>query len=270
MDSISSIFFGRETNTMVGERDVYADAFDGAHRAFLDYGTSNLPIFFLMANLPFPFGPLYGSAYGSFAESILRRCSAQGRAFGKHVATLRKESRRIIEERMAEKDLSDKRDLLALFINAKSPEGEPMDDPRFIPFLTDIVLSMVIAGRDTTACTLSWLMYELCRNPSAQEKLYAELSAAKGEGSEGKGGEASKELEDPTFDSVSHKKLPYLNGCVYEALRLHPPVPFDPKQAQRDVVLPDGRKIYKGAIVAYLPYVTGRDETVYENPEEFR
>ena len=135
MDSISSIFFGRETNTMVGERDVYADAFDGAHRAFLDYATSNLGLFFLMANLPFPFGPLFGSPYGSLAESVLRRFSKQGRAFGANIATLRRESRRIIEERMAEKDLSDKRDLLALFINAKSPEGQPMDDPKFIPFL---------------------------------------------------------------------------------------------------------------------------------------
>ena len=83
-----------------------------------------------------------------------------------------------------------------------------------MPFLTDIVLSMVIAGRDTTACLLSWLLFELSINPQVQEKLSAEVTAA------------AFSQEDPTFDALTHANLPYLNGCIYEALRLHPPVPM--------------------------------------------
>lgn len=52
-----------------------------------------------------------------------------------------------------------------------------------------------------------------------------------------------------TFDML--KEMPYLDGVVFEALRLFPPVAFDPKQAVRDDVLPNGIKVPKGTVIVY-------------------
>ena len=251
---------------MTGAKDQYADSFDSTHRAAFLYGIGNLPFWISMSLLPFPFGSLLParSAFGSLPELLLRRVSPSGRSFSSHNASLRAASDAFIKAKMNDPKLSEQEDMLALFLRAKSPSGEPMAQQKYVPFLTDIVLSMVIAGRDTTACLLSWLLLELCRNPEVQEKLAAEVSAAFAD-------------EDPTFDTVTHTKLPYLNGCIYEALRMHPPVPMSvPKYCTKDnVELPNGVdgkpfKLHKRDQIHYVPWVMGRDESVYAEPEFFR
>ena len=69
---------------------------------------------------------------------------------------------------------------------------------------------MVIAGRDTTACTLSWLMFILTQNPEIQQRCCAEIDDKIGDGT-----------PDPNL--VTAANMPYLNGVVYETLRLYPP-----------------------------------------------
>eukprot|EP00656_Telonema_subtile_P048962 TRINITY_DN5988_c0_g1_i4.p1 TRINITY_DN5988_c0_g1~~TRINITY_DN5988_c0_g1_i4.p1 ORF type:complete len:118 (+),score=33.45 TRINITY_DN5988_c0_g1_i4:171-524(+) len=105
------------------------------------------------------------------------------------------------------------------------------DRPCSDDYLTDIVLNLIIAGRDTTACLLSWTFYELGRNPEVLAKLREEL-----EGS------------DPD-DYQSMKNQPYLTSVLYETARFWPGVPFDSKVAAEDDVLPDGTKIPAGCWV---------------------
>lgn len=55
----------------------------------------------------------------------------------------------------------------------------------------------------------------------------------------------------------------YLEATLWETLRLHPPVPFDYRQAQKDDTLPDGTPIPKGAHVSFNPYCFGRAKAVW-------
>ena len=99
----------------------------------------------------------------------------------------------------------------------------------------------------------------LSQNPDVQEKLFQEIEY-----------NLPSEEEDPTFDSLSPQKMPYLNGVIHEALRLHPPVPFNVKVNTKDDVLPDGTKVPAGSWMAYFSCGMGRDPERYANPAEMR
>lgn len=122
--------------------------------------------------------------------------------------------------------------------------------------LRDIVLNFMIAGRDTTACALSWTMYELTKSPEAQEKFRAEFASI------------IESNEDISYDNVN--KLNYAHAVVLEVLRLHPSVPKDVKYAVKDDTLPDGTRIPAGATVIYCPYAMGRNKRIWPDPETFK
>ncbi|CAE7892694.1 CYP704C1 [Symbiodinium sp. KB8] len=125
-------------------------------------------------------------------------------------------------------------------------------------FVKQMVLHLIIAGRDTTACLLSWTFYELTRNQDVQSRLHEEIMQKLPPGSK------------PDMKSLSASEMPYLNGVIYEALRLWPPVPFDVKMAFEDDVLPGGWKVPAYTQVGYCPYNMGRDPQRYPEPEAFR
>ena len=90
-------------------------------------------------------------------------------------------------------------------------------DPKY---LKDIILSFIIAGKDTTALTLSWFLYMLCKHPPIQEKIAQEVK------------EATKARDASTLDDLaasiteeSLDKMQYLHAALTETLRLYPPVP---------------------------------------------
>jgi len=145
--------------------------------------------------------------------------------------------------------------LLARFMNASNEDGLSLADPAFQSLMRDIVLSLIIAGRDTTACTLTWVFYLLSQNPEVEEKLLKEI-------------DDTLNGSEPTYENLT--SLTYLHGVVYETLRLYPPVPSDFKTAVHDDVLPDGTKIPKYTRVNYVPYACGRNPNRYENPGEMR
>eukprot|EP01147_Barroeca_monosierra_P005865 gene5865-9063_t len=161
-------------------------------------------------------------------------------------------ARNVIRERKDSEDLRDREDLLSRFMSLKDQDGRPLDETR----LRDIVMSFVIAGRDTTANCLTWTFYELFKHPEVLEKLKQELDNATGG-------------NEPTYEDV-HEKVPYLHYVVKETLRLHPSVPKDVKTAVNDDVLPDGTIIKAGTNVVYMPWVMGRLENLWESPLEFR
>jgi len=78
--------------------------------------------------------------------------------------------------------------------------------------LHDQLIAVLLAGRDTTACTLSWTIYELGRNPEAVKKLRAEILSVVGPN------------RPPTYDDL--KSMKYLQNVMNETLRLYPVVPF--------------------------------------------
>jgi len=117
----------------------------------------------------------------------------------------------------------------------------------------------MIAGRDTTACLLTWAIYELNEHPDMEEKMLQEINeclAASG--------------QYPTYESVM-RDLPYTHAFLSETVRLHPPVPSDSKTAVHDDVLPDGTFIPAGSKINYQPYVFGRLKSLWgPDADEFK
>ncbi|KAL9251316.1 Cytochrome P450 704B1-like protein [Drosera capensis] len=184
-------------------------------------------------------------------------------------SVIRKRKTEIIEARRNSKFNEIKHDILSRFIRL----GEDQESDATDKSLRDIVLNFVIAGRDTTATTLSWAIYMIMTHSHVAEKLYTEL----------KNFERDRAAEENillkkhdandldsfrqrvarfanllTYDSLA--RLHYLHAVVTETLRLYPAVPQDPKGILEDDVLPDGTKVKAGGMVTYVPYSMGRME----------
>lgn len=92
--------------------------------------------------------------------------------------------------------------------------------------MRDQLVAVLLAGRDTTASTLSWTFYELARHPDIVSKLREEIIGTVG-------------LERaPTYADL--KGMKYLQNVLQETLRLYPVVPFNVRLALKDTTLPRG------------------------------
>jgi cytochrome P450 len=96
-------------------------------------------------------------------------------------------------------------DYLAMLLSARDKEtGRPMSDGELI----DEILTLIVAGHETTASGLNWTWYLLSQHPEAEARLHAELDAA-------------PELAAPSLVQV--EALAYTQQVINEALRLYPP-----------------------------------------------
>lgn len=98
--------------------------------------------------------------------------------------------------------------------------------------LRDQLMAVLIAGRDTTAATLSWAIYELSKKPECVKRLRAEISEFVGVEGE------DKPCRNPTYADL--KAMKYLQHVLNETLRLYPAVPFNVRLALKDTTLPRG------------------------------
>lgn len=87
-------------------------------------------------------------------------------------------------------------------------------------------MNILLAGRDTTAGTLSFLFKELSAHPDIYGKLRREILEKVGS------------RQAPTYDDL--KNMPYLQHCISETLRIYPSVPFNLRLALKDTTLPKG------------------------------
>ena len=87
-------------------------------------------------------------------------------------------------------------------------------------YLRDIILNFVIAGKDTTAATLSWFMYMLCKYPAVQEKAAEEVKEATNTKTISSYTEFASSVTDEALE-----KMNYLHAVITETLRLYPAVP---------------------------------------------
>ncbi len=127
--------------------------------------------------------------------------------------------------------------------------------------LRDQIVAVLLAGRDTTAGTLSWTLYELGRHPEVVRKLRAEIFAVVGPD------------RTPTYEDL--KSMKYLQNTMNETLRLYPAVPFNVRVALQDATLPRGGgpdgslpvAILKDTAVGYAPIIMQRRRDLYPPPE---
>lgn len=120
-----------------------------------------------------------------------------------------------------------------------------IDRPEKDPMLQADARLIIVAGSDTTAATFTFLFYYLAKDPEHQRKLREELRPLMG-----------SEWSDKDINQAQH-----LNGCINEALRLHPPVPSGlQRMTPPEGLEVDGRHV-PGSAVFYMPqYVMGRGE----------
>lgn len=160
----------------------------------------------------------------------------------------------IIKSRMEEMAEKTDEDLLSRF----------MDKPEFTSeLLRDIVISFILAGRDTTSAALTWFFWLLSSHPKVEQKILDELKTIRL--SSRKSG-----LEQLyTFDEL--RQMHYLQAAISEGLRLYPPVPVDTKECLKDDVMPDGTFVGEGWFVSYHTYAMGRMESIWgKDCREFR
>lgn len=123
--------------------------------------------------------------------------------------------------------------------------------------LRDQLVAVLLAGRDTTAVTLSWLFYELSRNPQITAKLRQDIVSHVGTD------------RMPTYDDL--KSMRYLTHTINEILRLYPVVPYNVRVALTDTTLPhgggpDGTEpigITKNTPIGYSTFILQRRPDIY-------
>ncbi|KAH6773053.1 cytochrome P450 [Perilla frutescens var. hirtella] len=126
-------------------------------------------------------------------------------------------------------------------------------------FLRDIVVSFLLAGRDTVASALTSFFWLLSRNPGVVESIREESDRVMGKESE----------EMVSFAQL--REMHYLQAAMHESMRLFPPVQFDSKFCENDDVLADGTFVTRGTRVTYHPYAMGRMERIWgEDRLEFK
>jgi cytochrome P450 len=135
-----------------------------------------------------------------------------------------------------------RQDILAMLLDARDEEGQPMTDDE----LRDELMTLLVAGHETTATMLCWAFELILAHPRVHERLVAELAGA----------------GDPT-------KLPYLDATLKEVLRLRPVIPAVGRMLSEPMEIA-GWALPARTLVVPLTYLTHRLASYYPEPDAFR
>jgi cytochrome P450 len=155
---------------------------------------------------------------------------------------------RIIAERRATG--KDEGDLLSMLLAARDEDGSQMSDRQ----LRDEVMTLFLAGHETTALTLAWSWYLLGINPEAERKFHAELDEV---------------LGDRAPTAADLPRLKFTEQIAKECMRLYPPAYGLGREAINDFEI-GGYRIRAGTQVFMFQWATQRDPRFYEEPQAFR
>ena len=184
-----------------------------------------------------PVHPLRILLFALRRPSAERPTGAIGRALDRLDALVYEE----LGRRRLQEDLGERGDILSLLMQARDEEGRAMTDGE----LRDELVSLLLAGHETTATSVAWAIERLVRHPEKLGRLVAEIDAL-GEG----GGEE------------------YMTAVVNETLRVRPVVPIVVRVLEEELevgshLLPEGTRVVPSI------YLTNRNPGVYERPDEF-
>lgn len=169
------------------------------------------------------------------------------RRFRRALAQLDELVFQLIAERR--RSLKGRSDLLAMLLEARDERtGDRLSDAE----LRDQVLTLLLAGHETTATALTWTCVLLCAHPQVQDRLRSEV---------GKLGERTPEFADLA-------NLPFTRMVLQEAMRLFPPIWIIERRAVGEDVI-GGCRIPAGATLALSQYVTHRHPAFWDDPERF-
>jgi cytochrome P450 len=144
----------------------------------------------------------------------------------------------LIAERRAAGDTADRDDVLSMLVEARHEDGSPMSEAE----MRDELLTLLVAGHETTANALSWAVERLVRHPEKLERLRAEVLAG----------------EDA-----------YLTATIQETLRLRPVIVIVARRLTEPVEI-GGYRLPAGVTVTPSIHLVHRDPRVYPEPDRFR
>jgi cytochrome P450 len=153
-----------------------------------------------------------------------------------------------INERREQADAT-RSDILSLLMAARDEAGQPMTNEE----LRDELMTLLVAGHETTATALSWALYWIHKLPAVKEKLLEELDTL---------GENS--------DTNAIIKLPYLNAVCCETLRIYPVAILTFRREVKTPISLCGHKLEPGTSVMGSIYLTHHREDLYPEPKQFK
>jgi len=143
-----------------------------------------------------------------------------------------------IRERRADPGLAEREDILSLLLQARHEDGRPMSDEE----LRDELVTLLVAGHETTATSLAWSIERLVRHPGKLERLRGEVAAGQEE---------------------------YLDAVCKETLRLRPVLPVVARVLKQEVEI-GGYRLRPGVTVTPCIHLIHRRPDIYPEPREFR
>lgn len=158
----------------------------------------------------------------------------------------------VIERVVAERRASgkDRGDLLSMLLAARDETGQPMPERQ----LRDELMTIMVAGHETTAVTLSWAWYLLSQHPETEAALSVELDRV---------------LAGRAPGTDDYAQLIWAEHVIYEVLRLYPPAYGIGREAIVDVEL-GGHRVRKGSVVLTSPWAMHRDPRWFDEPDAFQ
>jgi cytochrome P450 len=141
-------------------------------------------------------------------------------------------------------------DVLSLLLAARHEDGSPMSDVE----LRDELMTLLLAGHETTATTLAWAFAHLARERAPLARAHDEVDRAFGDG---------------PIDPARAAELPYLDAIIRETLRLRPVVPMVGRRLKRPMRI-GGYDLPAGTIVAPSIWLSHMNEKTWKEPERFR
>ncbi|KAF7060631.1 hypothetical protein CFC21_067411 [Triticum aestivum] len=139
-------------------------------------------------------------------------------------------------------------DILASYIN--DPDFSKDDS------LRATLINFMIAGRDTIATTLPWILYNLAQNPNIVSIIRNELSPIASH-------KVAHGMGAMVFEPEETKSLVYLRATLYETLRLYPPAHMERKTVVTDDIMPSGHEVHAGDAIFISLYSMGRMESLW-------
>jgi cytochrome P450 family 135 len=190
---------------------------------FMDIGTG--PIRFISAQMPV-LQHRFGTDRSPWGQFVAARAAVDELLYDE------------IRRRRAAPDLGAREDILSLLVQARDEDGDPLTDAE----LRDELMTLLVAGHETTATALAWAFELLLRSPEALAQLEREIA---------EGGEE------------------YVDAVIKETLRLRPVLPLVGRILKQDVTL-GGYDLPAGTMAAPCIYLTHRRPDIYPEPDRFK
>ncbi|HEX4340284.1 MAG TPA: cytochrome P450 [Polyangiaceae bacterium] len=155
-----------------------------------------------------------------------------------------------IRARRADPKAKERTDILAMLLEARDADGEPLTDAE----IRDELVTALAAGHETTATALCWTFERVLATPRVHARLQAEIDSVPLDGGL------------PRLDAIM--RLEYLDAVLRETLRLRPIIPVVGRILMEDATI-GGVPLARGTAVAACIYLAHRNPDAYRDPDEF-